>query len=354
MPPRATGLILQRGPEMQQWKSVVVRIACLSGALLLGSFAPAADYRLLNAAYDVARDVYRDMNPAFIAHWRATHPSDALKIDMSHGGSSKQARAVMDGLAADFVAMNSSLDIDAIAASGLLAKDWARQLPQAASPSWSTIMFIVRKGNPRQVRDWNDLIRPGVGVVVPNPKTSGNGRYSYLAAWEYARRLPGGSDATARAFVARLLYNVPVFDSGGRAATTTFVQRGIGDVLLTFENELRLISAEFKDQQFQIIVPSLSVRADNPVAVVTNVAEKRRTRAVAEEYARFHFTVAGQEIFARHGLRPADPAVLARHASDFPAVNLFTVDQAFGGWAQAQRTHFSDGGIFDQIMEKRR
>jgi sulfate/thiosulfate transport system substrate-binding protein len=338
---------------MKQWKQVVARIAC-TGMLLIASAARSADYQLLNAAYDVARDVYKDLNPAFIAQWQQGHPADKLKIDMSHGGSSKQARAVMDGLAADFVAMNSSLDIDAIAASGLLPTSWAKQLPHASSPSWSTILFIVRKGNPRGIRDWSDLVRPGVGIVVPNPKTSGNARYSYLAAWEYARRLPGGNDAKAREFVARLLYNVPVFDSGGRAATTTFVQRGIGDVLLTFENELRLIRAEFKDQQFEIIVPSLSVRADNPVAVVNGVADKRRTRGVADEYARFHFSAAAQEIFARHGLRPAEPAALARHAAEFPKVNLFTVEQAFGGWAQAQKQHFSDGGIFDQIMEKKR
>jgi sulfate transport system substrate-binding protein len=323
-------------------------------SLVAGSVAHAADYKLLNAAYDVARDVYKDLNPAFIAQWQRNHPADALKIDMSHGGSSKQARAVMDGLAADFVAMNSSLDIDAIAASGLLPAGWAGQLPHASSPSWSTILFIVRKGNPRRIRDWNDLVQPGIGVVVPNPKTSGNARYSYLAAWEYARRLPGGSDASARQFVARLLYNVPVFDSGGRAATTTFVQRGIGDVLLTFENELRLVAVEFKDQQFEIIVPSLSVRADNPVAVVNAVADRRKTRVIADDYARFHFTPAAQEIFARHGLRPADPAVLARHAGEFPQLQLFTVGQAFGSWAQAQKVHFSDGGIFDQIMEMKR
>jgi sulfate/thiosulfate-binding protein len=339
---------------MKQWKRLAVRLAGALVALAAASAAQAADYKLLNAAYDVARDVYRDLNPAFVAQWQKDHPADKLKIDMSHGGSSKQARAVLDGLAADFVAMNSSLDIDAIAASGLLPAGWATQLPHASSPSWSTILFIVRKGNPRNIRDWNDLVRPGIGIVVPNPKTSGNARYSYLAAWEYARRLPGGSDASAREFVARLLGNVPVFDSGGRAATTTFVQRGIGDVLLTFENELRLISDEFKDQQFQIVVPSLSVRADNPVAVVNAVADRRKTRSVADDYARFHFTPAAQEIFARHGLRPADPAVLARHAGEFPQLKLFTVEQAFGSWAQAQKVHFSEGAIFDQIMEKKR
>jgi sulfate transport system substrate-binding protein len=337
---------------MKYWTRFAAAMALCAAAT--GGVAQAAQYQLLNAAYDVARDVYKDLNPAFTAGWQKAHPGDTLKLDMSHGGSSKQARAVMDGLAADFVAMNSPLDIDAIAASGLLAPDWAQQLPLAASPSWSTVLFLVRKGNPRQIRDWNDLVRPGIGVVVPNPKTSGNGRYSYLAAWEYARRQPGGSDASAREFVARLLYNVPVFDSGGRGATTTFVQRGIGDVLLTFENELRLVAAQFPDQKFEIVVPSLSVRADNPVAVVTAVAARRGNSAVAADYARFHFTPAAQEIFARHGLRPADPAVLARHAASFPAVNLFTVQQAFGGWARAQQAHFASGAIFDQIVEKKR
>lgn len=332
------------------------RFARRAAAALAATFcalgAQAADYRLLNAAYDVSRDVYKELNPAFAAAWRTSHAGDTVRIDMSHGGSAKQARSVIDGLAADFVAMNSPLDVDAVARAGLLGADWARQLPHASGPSWSTILFLVRKGNPKDIRGWDDLVRPGVSVVMPNPKTSGNGRYSYLAAWEHARRLPGGSDASARAFVGRLLANVPVFDSGGRAATATFAQRAIGDVLLTFENEVRLTAAQFAGQGLQVVVPALSVRADNPVAVVSAVAARRGTAAVAGEYARFHFTPAAQEIFARHGLRPADPAVLARQGARFPKLALFMVEEAFGGWERAQKTHFADGGIFDQIITK--
>lgn len=339
---------------MKHLKLVIARIAFVLGASLLAGVGHAAEYKLLNAAYDVSRDVYKDINPAFTAEWRRAHPGSSVKIDMSHGGSSKQARAVIDGLDADFVAMNSPLDIDAIAASGLLPATWAKQLPQASSPSWSTILFLVRKGNPKQIRDWGDLVRADVTLLIPNPKTSGNGRYSYLGAWEYARRQPGGSDVKARAFVTRFINNVPVFDSGGRGATTTFVQRGIGDALLTFENEVKLIAAEFPDQKFEVIVPSLSVRADNPVAVVGKIAARHQASTVAQDYANFHYTPAAQEIFAKHGLRPSDPAVLARHAAAFPKINLFTVEQAFGSWSSAQKTHFSDGGIFDQIMEKKR
>jgi sulfate/thiosulfate transport system substrate-binding protein len=339
---------------MTHLKLVVARIAFILGASLLAGVAHAAEYKLLNAAYDVSRDVYKDLNPVFAAEWRRTHPGNIVKIDMSHGGSSKQARAVIDGLDADFVAMNSSLDIDAIAASGLLPATWSTQLPQASSPSWSTILFLVRKGSPNKIRDWSDLVRADVTVLIPNPKTSGNGRYSYLGAWEYARRQPGGSDARAREFVTRFINNVPVFDSGGRGATTTFVQRGIGDALLTFENEVKLIAAEFPDQKLEVVVPSVSVRADNPVAVVWKIAARHKASAVAQDYANFHYTPAAQEIFAKHGLRPSDAAVLARHAAAFPKINLFTVEQAFGSWSSAQKTHFSDGGIFDQIMEKKR
>ncbi len=316
--------------------------------------ASAADYKLLNAAYDVSRDVYKELNPAFIAEWHKAHPADTVSIEQSHSGSSKQARAVIDGLPADFVAMNSSLDIDAIASAGLLPADWPKLLPNAASPSWSTILFLVRKGNPKHIKDWDDLVKPGIGIVIPNPKTSGNARYSYLAAWQYARVHNGNDEAKARDFVTRFVGNVPVFASGGRDATTNFVERNVGDVLITFENEVRLISNEFKDQQLEVVVPSLSVRADNPVAVVAKVAQKNGTTAVAQEYAKFQFSPAAQEIFARNGLRPSDPKVLARYESEFAKVKLFTVDEAFGGWAKAQQTHFSDGGIFDQIVGSKR
>ena len=330
----------------------IVAIAQIAlGILLLVPQSQAAT--LLNASYDVARDVYKDLNPAFVADWQKTHPGDSLKVDQSHGGSGKQARAVIDGLQADVVSMNSPLDVDAIAKANLTAKDWAGRLPHASAPSWSTILFLVRKGNPKNIRDWNDLVRADVSVVIPNPKTSGNARYSYLAAWEYARRQPGGNDASAREFVARVIRNVPVFDTGGRGATTTFVQRGIGDVLLTFENEIQLIAAEFAADQFEILVPSLSVRADNPVALVDKVVAKKRTRTAAEAYLKFHFTPVGQDIFAKHGLRPSDAAVLERHRSRFPALKLFSVDEAFGNWETAHKTHFTEGGVFDQIVQVR-
>ncbi len=328
--------------------------AALGAVLLAVPAAHAANTSLLNAAYDVSRDVYKDLNPVFAAEYARNHPGDTVKVDQSHGGSSKQARAVIDGLQADIVAMNSSLDIDAIAKARLTPADWAKQLPYASSPSWSTILFLVRKGNPKNIRDWNDLVRKDLAIVIPNPKTSGNARYSYLAAWQYARLQPGGNEDKARDFVSRFLYNVPVFDTGGRGATTTFVQRGIGDVLLTFENEVQLIASEFAANQFEIIVPSISVRADNPIAVVGKVVDKKKTRAAAEAYARFHFTPAAQEIFAKHGLRPSDPAVLAKYSDRFPPLKLFTVDEAFGGWENTQKTHFTDGGIFDQIIEKKR
>ena len=329
------------------------RIATLALAgLLMAPAAQATDYKLLNAAYDVSRDVYKDLNPVFAADWQKANPGNTVKVDQSHGGSSKQARSIIDGLQADIAAMNSSLDIDAIAKAKLTKDDWSKRLPYASSPSWSTILFLVRKGNPKKIKDWNDLVRSDVKVVIPNPKTSGNARYSYLAAWEYARRQPGGNDTTARSFVSRFLANVPVYDTGGRGATTTFVQRGIGDVLLTFENEVQLITSEFAANQFEIVVPSLSVRADNPIAVVDRVVDKKKTRAVAEAYAKFHFSPAAQDIFAKHGLRPSDPAALARNASRFPDVKLFTVDEAFGGWETAHKVHFTDGGVFDQIYLK--
>ncbi|HEY0915772.1 MAG TPA: sulfate ABC transporter substrate-binding protein [Solimonas sp.] len=329
------------------------RIATLAlAALLVAPATQAADYKLLNAAYDVSRDVYKDLNPVFVAEWQKANPGNTVKVDQSHGGSSKQARSIIDGLQADIAAMNSSLDIDAIAKAKLTQADWSKRLPYASSPSWSTILFLVRKGNPKKIKDWNDLVRSDVKVVIPNPKTSGNARYSYLAAWEYARRQPGGNDTTARSFVSRFLANVPVYDTGGRGATTTFVQRGIGDVLLTFENEVQLITSEFAANQFEIVVPSLSVRADNPIAVVDRVVDKKKTRAVAEAYAKFHFSAAAQDIFAKYGLRPSDPAALARNASRFPEVKLFTVDEAFGGWETAHKTHFTDGGVFDQIYLK--
>lgn len=325
---------------MNRWLHRLAAVAALSFFSAAHAAAP-----LLNASYDVARDFYRDFNPAFAAYWKEKTGS-APALQQSHGGSSKQARAVIDGLDADVLTTNNPLDIDAVAKAGLIDPQWSQKFPHQASPSWSTILFLVRKGNPKHIKDWNDLVRPGVGIVIPNPKTSGNGRYSYLAAWQYALTQPGGDDAKARAFVAAFLRNVPVFDTGGRGATTTFVQRGIGDVLLTFENELVLLQKEFGADQFDIVVPSLSIRADNPVAIVDKVAAKKGNTALARAYLEYHYSDAGQEIIARNGLRPSDEKVLARHASEFPALKLFSVDD----WAATYARHFADGGIYDQII----
>lgn len=327
-----------------------VRLIGGSAAALLPATVMAAG--LLNAAYDVARPLYKELNPAFIAAWQQ-QTGETLTIEQSHGGSSKQARAVIDGLDADVVAMNNPLDIDAIAKAGLLPGDWAKRLPHASSRSWSVILFVVRAGNPRHIRDWDDLIKPGVQVVLPNPKTSGNGRYSYLSAWQYARTRPGASDTDSIEFEKKLFANVPVLDSGGRGATTTFAQRGIGDVLLTFENEVKLIRQEFGADKFEVVIPSVTARADNPVAVVDKVVAKKGTARQAQAYLQYHYTPAAQEIFAANGLRPIDEAVLKRHAAEFPAVHSFSVEQSFGGWDRAQAVHFADGASYDQIIASR-
>jgi len=330
------------------WRMVLAGLAIALSA----ASAQAADAELLNVSYDVARDVYRDLNPAFVAQYRE-QTGKAVTVDQSHGGSSKQARAVIDGLEADVVTMNNPLDIDQIAKAGLLPANWAGRLPNASAPSWSTILFLVRKGNPKKIRDWGDLVRPGVAVILPNPKTSGNGRYSYLAGWEWAKRAGGGSDAAGEAYVRKLFANVPVLDTGGRGATSTFVQRGIGDVLLTFENEIALLRAELGASDYEVVVPSLTVRADNPVAVVDKVAGKHGTAALANAYLKYHYSPAAQEIFAKNYLRPVDDAVLQRHGAAFPKVNVFRVEAAFGSWPEAQKKHFADGGVFDRIYTQR-
>ncbi len=332
-----------------------LRRLLLPGLGIVALATPAlAQTTLLNASYDVSRSVYKELNPAFAAAWKTRTGQDA-RIDQSHGASSKQARAVLDGLEADVLTMNNALDLDAVAAANpaLVPADWRTRLPNGASPSFSAILFVVRKGNPKAIRDWPDLARDGVQVIVPNPKTSGNGRYSYLAAWEHARRAGGGDAGAAREGVRRLFAHVPVLDTGGRGATTTFAQRGIGDVLLTFENEISLLRAELGADQFEVVIPSLTVRADNPVTVVEANAAKRGTTALARAYAEFHFTEEAQEIFARNGLRPVSEAVLARHAAQLPNLKLFTVEEAFGSWAEAQRVHFADGGTWDQIQAAR-
>lgn len=323
-------------------------------ALVLGASTSLAiaQTMLLNVSYDVSRELYKDINPAFAAHWKA-QSGDSVTINQSHGGSSKQAMAVAAGLEADVVTMNQAPDIDILVErGGLVAADWRKQLPHDAAPYTTTSVFLVRKGNPKNVKDWGDLAREGLQVIVPNPKTSGNGRYTYLAAWGYALDKTG-SETGAREFVSKLFANVPVLDGGGRGATTTFTQRDVGDVLVTFENEAILIARELGGNKFDVVYPSISIDASAPVAVVKSVVDKRGTAQVAEGYLQFLFSPAGQEIIAKHNFRPRDPAVLAKNAEKFPPVRTFTVDEKLGGWAAVQKAHFADGGIYDQIVVKR-
>lgn len=323
----------------------------LAIAALLFAGSAHADQSLLNVSYDVTREFYKDFNQAFIKDWQQK-TGNKVTINQSHGGSSKQARSVVDGLEADIISMNQATDIDILyERAKLIPKDWQTRLPHGSAPTASTTVFLVRKDNPKRIRDWDDLIRPGVSIVIPNPKTSGNGRYSYLAAWGYVVK-KGGDEAKAKEFVARLFKNVPVLDAGGRGATTTFVQRGIGDVLLTFENEVALIKKEFGADQFDVVYPSVSVLAENPIALVDKVVDKRKTRALAQAYLDYHYSEAGQELAVKHALRPRVEAVAAKHQADFRALDLFTIDEVFGGWTKAQKTHFADGGLFDQIYLK--
>jgi sulfate/thiosulfate transport system substrate-binding protein len=320
--------------------------AVVFGAVLAVAGVVAAQ-QLLNVSYDPTRELYVEVNAAFAKAWKAK-TGRSVTFRQSHGGSGAQARAVNDGLEADVVTLALAYDIDAIAAAGLIDKGWQKRLPQNSSPYTSTIVFLVRNGNPKGIKDWSDLVRPGIQVITPSPKTSGGARWNYLAAWEYAKRQNGGSDAKAKDFVRALFKNVPVLDSGARGATTTFVQRGIGDVLLAWENEAYLALAEEKGK-FQIVTPSISILAEPPVAVVDKVVAKKGTKAVAEAYLQFLYTPAGQEIAAKHHYRPRDANVAARYAATFAKVQLFTIDQAFGGWQTAQKAHFADGGSFDQI-----
>ena len=309
-----------------------------------------ADSSLLNVSYDVTREFYKDFNPSFIKYWKQK-TGETITINQSHGGSSKQARAVTDGLEADVISMNQAPDIDILYERGrLIPKDWQKRLPNASSPTTSTTVFLVRKGNPKNIKDWDDLIKPGVAVIIPNPKTSGNGKYSYLAAWGSVLK-KGGDDAKAKEFVTKLFKNVPVLDTGGRGATTTFAQRGIGDALLTFENEVSLIKKELGDQ-FDVVYPSSSILAENPVSIVDKFVDKHHTRVLALAYVDYHYSEAGQEIAAQHYLRPRLESVAEKHKSEFKDLDLFSVDETFGGWAKAQKTHFADGGTFDQIYSK--
>ena len=321
-----------------------------AAALPLAWSAPSAlaASSLLNVSYDVSREFYKEFNAAFAAHWKKA-TGEELTLNQSHGGSSRQARSVADGLEADVITMNQHNDIDVLAERGkLIPADWAKRLPFNSAPTTSVSVILVRKGNPKNIRDWTDLGRPGLSVIIPNPKTSGNGRYTYLAAWG-AAVMQGVRPEAARALVTRIFANVPVLDGGGRGATTTFAQRNLGDALVTFECEAPLIVREFGDH-FDLVYPSRTILAENPVSVVDRVVDRRGTRKQAEAYLQFLYADAGQEIAARHHLRPRDTKVMARHAKAFPKVDTFTVDAVFGGWAQAQREHFNDGATYDQVI----
>jgi len=328
-------------------------VATLLGAALLSAASPApAQVKLLNVSYDPTRELYQDFNAAFAKSWLAK-TRQKVTVQQSHGGSGKQARSVIDGLEADVVTLALAYDVDAIAKAGLLPANWQTRLPHNSSPYTSTIVFLVRKGNPKKILDWADLAKPGVSVITPNPKTSGGARWNYLAAWGWSAK-KYGSDTKAKEFVGRLYKNVPILDTGARGSTITFVERGIGDVLLAWENEALLAVKEMGAGKFQIVAPSVSILAEPPVAVIDRVANKHKTAAVARAYLEYLYTPEGQEIAARHYFRPRLDVVAAKHAAQFPKVQMFTIDQAFGGWAKAQPAHFADGGGFDQISLARR
>jgi sulfate transport system substrate-binding protein len=325
-------------------------LAALGSGVLAALFAPAASAAgptLLNVSYDVARELYKDINPAFQRAWKQQSGED-VTVNQSHGGSSKQARSVIDGLEADVVTMNQASDIDAIARAKLIPEDWAKRLPNGSAPTTSVTVILVKKGNPKGIRDWPDLAKPGVSVVIPNPKITGNGRYTYVAAWGSVLKA-GGTPAQAKELVQKIFANVPVFDGGGRAATTTFAQRGIGDALCTFESEVNLIRAEFGDG-FEVVYPKSTILAENPVALIDKVVDKKGTRKEAEAYLKYLWSDEAQEIAAKHQLRPRSAALLAKYGKDFPKVATFTIDEYFGGWTKAQKEHFDDGGIYDQIL----
>jgi sulfate/thiosulfate-binding protein len=319
----------------------------LASALLVGN-AAAADISLLNVSYDPTRELYQEFNAAFGKYWKAK-AGDNVTINQSHGGSGKQARAVIEGLQADVVTLALAYDIDAIADAGLIPADWQKRLPHNSSPYTSTIVFLVRKGNPKGIKDWNDLVKPGVSIITPNPKTSGGARWNYLAAWAYALEQPGGSAEKAKEFVGQVYRNVKVLDSGARGSTTTFVERGIGDVLLAWENEAYLSLKEAGADKLEIVTPSLSILAEPPVAVVDKVVDKRGTRKLAQAYLEYLYSPEGQNLAAKHFYRPTDAQVAAKYAKQFVKTKLITVDKVFGGWRNAQKVHFSDGGVFDQI-----
>jgi sulfate transport system substrate-binding protein len=329
------------------------RFLALSALVLAAGAAHARDITLLNVSYDPTRELYVDFNKAFATHWKAK-TGDNVTVRQSHGGSGKQARSVIDGLEADVVTLALAYDIDELQAKAkLLPAGWQKRLPHNSSPYTSTIVFLVRKGNPRGIRDWDDLVKPGVSVVTPNPKTSGGARWNYLAAWGYALKKHGNDPKQAQRFVAALFGNVPVLDSGARGALLTFTERGVGDVFLSWENEAFLATRELGPDKFEIVVPSVSILAEPPVAVVDKTVDRKGTREVATAYLQYLYSPEGQEIAARNHYRPIDPAVAARHDKRFTKVSLFTIDELFGGWAQAQKTHFADGGVFDEIYTRK-
>jgi sulfate transport system substrate-binding protein len=334
---------------MEKTMKRLLSLLAAAGILVAGT-AQAADYRLLNVSYDPTRELYQQINKAFADQQKAK--GDNVTISNSHGGSGSQARSVIDGLQADVVTLALAADIDAIARNAkLLPADWQKRLPQNSSPYTSTIVFLVRKGNPWKIKDWNDLVKPGIQVITPNPKTSGGARWAYLAAWDYAAKQPGGNADKAKAFVANLYKHVPVLDSGARGSTVTFTKRGIGDVLLSWENEAHLVLKEAGGDAYQIVYPSRSILAEPPVAVVDRNVDRKKTRAVAEAYLRFLYTPEAQEIEAKNYYRPRNQDVLAKYRSQFPNIALSTVDEDFGGWDKAQATHFGNGGVFDQIYQ---
>ena len=323
------------------------------GTLALAGAVHAKDVSLLNVSYDPTRELYQDFNKAFAKYWQAK-TGDSVSVKQSHGGSGKQARSVIDGLEADVVTLALAYDVDELSTRAkLIPADWQKRLAHNSSPYTSTYIFLVRKGNPRGIRNWDDLVKPGLSVITANPKTSGGARWGYLAAYGFALTQPGGTEAKAKQFVADLFANVPVLDSGARGSTVTFAERGVGDVLLAWENEAHLSLKEFGADKFDIVYPPVSILAEPPVSVVDRVVDKRGTRAVAQAYLEYLYSPEGQDIAARNFYRPIDASVAARYSKQFPKVNLFTIDDVFGGWAKAQKTHFNDGGVFDQIYTKK-
>jgi sulfate/thiosulfate transport system substrate-binding protein len=328
----------------------IILLILIMGLTLTG-FAGGGTLTFLNVSYDPTREFYEEFNAAFARYWKLKTGETAV-IRQSHGGSGKQARAVIDGLEASVVSLALAYDIDAIAeTSKLLPKNWQSRLPNNSCPYTSTLIFLVRKGNPKKIKDWDDLVRNGISVITPNPKTSGAARWNYLAAWGYALKKNGGDEAKAKDFVTRLFKNVPVLDSGARGSTTTFVERGIGDVLVNWENEILLAEKELGKDKVEIVVPSISIMAEPPVALVDKVADRRGTRAAAQAYLEYLYSDEGQDIAGKHFYRPSNPRALSKYAAQFPKVSMFTIDEVFGGWQKAQKIHFADGGIFDRIYQ---